>query len=91
MGVEFGDRGDVAWDGEGAAHDDDFFGKQEGFWVGGGGEGQVGEGPDGDDGDGVGRVGVEEAEDLVVGGGVGGGVERGGGFEVGGSDGYGGG
>lgn len=79
VGVEFGERGDVSRDGEGAGHDDDFLCAQEGVWVGGGGAGEVGEGADGYDGYCVWWGGAEVVQDFEVGGGWGRGVEGGGG------------
>ena len=66
-GVEFAAGGDVAGDGERAAHDADAAGAQEGGGRAGGGEREVGERTERDEGECVGRVGVEEGEDLVDG------------------------
>lgn len=64
--VELGDGGDVALDLDGAAHNDDLLGPEEGLGVLGRGEGRVGHGADGEDGDAVDGVLLEEAQDLLV-------------------------
>ncbi|OAR00248.1 hypothetical protein LLEC1_03465 [Akanthomyces lecanii] len=64
--VELGDGGDVALDLDGAAHNDDLLGPEEGLGVLGRGEGRVGHGADGEDRDAVDGVLLEEAQNLLV-------------------------
>lgn len=61
-----GRRTYISWCVDVAAHYYDFLGSEEGLWVFGGGDGEVGEWANSDDGDGVGFVLSQESEDLLV-------------------------